>query len=182
MALIEGLTIEDFERLPDALAVNHELVDGKLVDVSGNKPYHNWLRDLLVRLLAPPVEDRKLGKIVSEQEYDFDGNAHGPDVSFVAVSKVQLFHPDLRVQRFVPDLAIEIVSQRDTFDKLIRKAKRYRHCGTREVWVLDPKNRLAFVLSEDRQTILDDHALFETQLIPGFSIPLGELFDRSSAI
>src|SRR5215471_15519663 len=74
MALIEGLTIDDFERLPDALAVNHELVDGKLVDVSGNKPYHNWLRDLLVELLAPVVQERKLGRIISEQEYDFEGN------------------------------------------------------------------------------------------------------------
>src|SRR5215471_16603533 len=128
MALIEGLTIDDFERLPDALAVNHELVDGKLVDVSGNKPYHNWLRDLLVELLAPEVRKNKLGKITSEQEFDFDGNAHGPDVTLVLASKVHLFDPELRVQRFVPDLAIEIVSKRDTFDKLIGKAKRYRRC------------------------------------------------------
>jgi len=178
MALFEGLTIEDFERLPDALAVGHELVDGKLVDVSGNKPYHNWLRDLLVVLLTPVVQERKLGRIISEQEYDFEGNAHGPDVTFVEAWKVNLFDPDLRVQRFVPDLAIEIVSKRDTFDRLINKAKRYRYCGTREVWVLDPKNRLAFVLAEDRQTILDDNALLQSILIPGFSIRLGDLFDR----
>jgi len=178
MALIEGLTIDDFERLPDALAVNHELVDGKLVDVSGNKPYHNWLRDLLVELLAPEVRKNKLGKITSEQEFDFDGNAHGPDVTLVLASKVHLFDPELRVQRFVPDLAIEIVSKRDTFDKLIGKAKRYRRCGTQEVWVLDPKNRVAFVLSQERQAILEDDGRLETKLIPGFSIRLGELFDR----
>jgi hypothetical protein len=37
MATATGLTIDDFERLPEALAHNHELVDGELVDVSGNK-------------------------------------------------------------------------------------------------------------------------------------------------
>jgi Uma2 family endonuclease len=178
MALVERLTIEDFEQLPDALALNHELVDGKLVDVSGNKPYHNSLRDLLVILLGPHVMDRKLGKIISEQEFDFDGNAHGPDVSFIEAPKLHLIDPERRVQLFVPDLAIEIVSKRDTFDQLIQKAKRYRRCGTREVWVLDVKNRLAFVLAEDRQTILDDKGLFETKLIPGFSTRLGDLFDR----
>jgi hypothetical protein len=36
MANLVGLTIEDFERLPHVLARNHELVDGELVDVSGN--------------------------------------------------------------------------------------------------------------------------------------------------
>jgi hypothetical protein len=33
MALVEALAIDDFERLPYALAKNHELVDGELVDV-----------------------------------------------------------------------------------------------------------------------------------------------------
>lgn len=58
MAAFTGLTIEDFEQLPEALARNHELVDGELVDVSGNNAQHNLLRDLLARLLAVYVEDR----------------------------------------------------------------------------------------------------------------------------
>ena len=51
MAIASGITIEEFERLPDALAHNHELVDGELVDVSGNTLYHNFLRDRLVVLV-----------------------------------------------------------------------------------------------------------------------------------
>jgi hypothetical protein len=35
MAVETSLTIEDFETLPGALAHNHELVDGELIDVSG---------------------------------------------------------------------------------------------------------------------------------------------------
>src|SRR5579864_842072 len=100
MEIPSGITIEEFEQLPDALAHNHELVDGKLVDVSGNKPYHNMLRDLLVLLLAPPVREQKLGMIISEQEFDFEGNAHGPDVSFIGTSKLHLLDQDRRVQQF----------------------------------------------------------------------------------
>src|SRR5712691_1426520 len=171
MAISTGLTIEDFERLPDVLAHNHELVDGELVDVSGNTGYHNRLRDLLVRLLSPVVEPA-FGMIISEQEFDFDGNAHGPEVSFIAASKLHLFDPKRRVQLFVPDLAIEIVSENDRFKPLIQKAARYRKCGTKEVWVLSPDAREAFVRSEDRNLILGDQDLFEERRVPGFSIRL----------
>ena len=77
-----GFTIEEFEQLPDVLAHNHELVDGELVDVSGNTGNHISLRDAFVELLRPYVRLHSLGLVLSEQEYDFEGNAHGPDVSF----------------------------------------------------------------------------------------------------
>lgn len=179
MATATGITIEEFERLPDALAHNHELVNGGLVDVSGNTEYHNSLRDLLVRLLAGHVEELKIGKIVSEQEYDFGGNAHGPDVSFIGSAQLHLIHRKRRVQLFVPDLAIEIVSENDKFKSLMEKAARYRKCGAKEVWVLSPDTHQAFVQSEDRKSILDDDQMFESKLIPGFSIRLFDLFDRA---
>jgi Uma2 family endonuclease len=178
VASTTGITIEEFERLPDALAKNHELVNGELVDVSGNTPFHNRLRDRLVALLIPVVEPA-YGMIISEQEFDFGGNAHGPDVALIVPAKIPLLVADRRVQPFVPDLAIEIVSKNDTFDFLMQKAVRYRQCGTREVWVLGPKTRQTFVLSEERQAILNDEQPFESTLIPGFSIRLGELFDRA---
>jgi hypothetical protein len=43
MSLDSGITIAEFESLPDALARNHELVSGELVDVSGNTGYHERL-------------------------------------------------------------------------------------------------------------------------------------------
>src|SRR5260370_5627207 len=113
MATPLGITIEGFERLPAALAHNHELVDGELVDVSGNTEYHTGLRDLLVSLLLPFVSERKLGIIRAEQEFDFGGNAHGPDLSFIGAAKLHLIERKRRVQRFVPDLAIAIVSDND---------------------------------------------------------------------
>jgi hypothetical protein len=65
MALLTDLAIDDFEQLPDALARNHELVKGELVDVSGNIGSHNGLRDALVEVLSPYVRQNKLGRIVS---------------------------------------------------------------------------------------------------------------------
>jgi Uma2 family endonuclease len=178
MSAVSPLTIEDFERLPQELAKNHELVDGELVDVSGNTLGHNRLRDYLIRLLSAYVEKNGLGEVVSEQEYDFGGNAHGPDVSFYGPDKLKLCRAERRVQRFVPDLAIEIVSENDTFKKLVKKADRYRKCGTKEAWIIDPDSRTAFLYSDTLNTILRESALFQSGLIPGFSIRLGDLFDR----
>jgi Uma2 family endonuclease len=178
MQLASPLTIDDFEKLPHELAYYHELVDGELVDVSGNTPNHNGLRDLLIAMLLPFVKEHKLGRVVGEQEYDFAGNAHGPDVTFFSPEKLKLCDGKLRVQRFVPDLAIEIVSENDTFRKLVRKVDRYRKCDTKEAWILDIDSRKAFLFSVERDAILGENEQFASSLIPGFSIRLGDLFDQ----
>jgi Uma2 family endonuclease len=113
MAIDSGITIEEFESLPDALARNHELVNGELVDVSGNTGYHNRIGDRLIKMLSPLVEEPNLGMIISEPEFDFNGNAHGPDVALIGAAKVHLIDLNRRVQLFVPDPATEIVSQND---------------------------------------------------------------------
>src|SRR5215469_6251296 len=83
MAQSGSITIEEFERLPDALALNHELDDGELVDVSGNTAFHNRKRDRFIARLTPHVESTGLGIVISEQEFDFDGNAYCPDGAFI---------------------------------------------------------------------------------------------------
>jgi Uma2 family endonuclease len=172
-----GITIDEFERLPEALAHNHELVDGELVDVSGNVPQHNLFRDLLARLLWPFAE-RLNALVITEQEYDFGGNAHGPDVSFISESKRPRLDRKLRVQRFVPDLAIEIVSANDTFEKLAKKAQRYRECGTEEVWIFSLETRQAFLFSGRRRAILEENEEFQPETIPGFAMRIGYLMSR----
>jgi Uma2 family endonuclease len=178
VAATTRFTIEDFERLPAELAHHRELVDGELVDVSGNVPAHNFLKDLLIELLGPHVCERKLGKIISEREFKFGDDAHGPDVSLIGPDKIPSIQRR-RVQLFVPDLAIEIVSDNDSFTSLMKKAERYRKSGTREVWILSQETREAFVKSEERRALLSDQDFFESPQIPGFRIRLGELFDRA---
>ena len=178
MATTSLLTIEDFERLPAEEAKNHELVEGELVDVSGNTIDHNGLRDLLVEILRPIVREGRFGKVFSEQEYDFGGNAHGPDVSFFSAAKVPLVVGNKRVQRFVPDFAIEIVSQNDTFQSLMRKKQRYLDCGTQEVWIIYPETREIYIYAERGDQIRKNNDLIRTDQIPGFSITVSELFER----
>ena len=171
------LTIEDFEALPDEVAKNHELVDGELVDVSGNNPLHNSLRDYMLIILRPWVTERKLGMVIAEQEYDFLGNAHGPDVTFFGPEKLRLLDRRKRVQRFVPDLAIEIVGISNTHEDLVGKKNRYLKAGTPEVWIMSPEHREIWVYSKTGNRILTGGDRLTTDLLPGFSMTVDEIFD-----
>jgi len=66
-----------------------------------------------------------------------------------ATDKALLNNMSLRVQRFVPDLAIEIVTPNDSFESLVRKKDRYRKCGTREVWIRRIRSRFSFLPREE---------------------------------
>jgi Uma2 family endonuclease len=176
VATTTSLTIDEFERLPSDVVRNRELVDGELIDVSGNTPLHNKIRDRLLSRLLAWAEANAAGDVIAEQEYDFLGNAHGPDVSFFGPDKRPLLDLYKRVQRFVPDLAIEVASASDTYDSLLRKKERYRRAGTTEVWLISAENTEITIYGPDRDRILHAGHTVSSELLPGFTITVSELF------
>jgi Uma2 family endonuclease len=176
VATTTSLTIDDFERLPADAVRHRELVDGELIDVSGNTPRHNKIRDRLMARLLAWAEASAAGDVIAEQEYDFQGNAHGPDVSFFGSEKQSLLDLDKRVQRFVPDLAVEIASASDTYDSLLRKKERYRRAGTAEVWLISGENAEIAIYTANGDRILRAGHVVSSDLLPGFSIPINDLF------
>ena len=176
MATTTSLTIDDFERLPSDAVQQRELVDGELIDVSGNTPLHNIIRDRLLSCLLAWAETQAAGMVIAEQEYDFLGNAHGPDVSFFAPEKQTLLDLYKRVQRFVPDLAIEVASASDTYDSLLRKKERYRRAGTTEVWLISAENAEIAIYGPDGDRILRAGDTLSSEVLPGFALTVNELF------
>jgi len=174
------LTIDDFERLPQEQAENHELVDGELIEMSGNTFEHHEIQDFLCGLLRALVREHRLGKVVSEQEYDFGGDAHGLDISFFGPAKRALVDRRKRVQRFVPNLAIEIASKNDTLESLLERIEKYRRGGTEESWVLAPRTREVFIFSTRGDRILRGDAELSTDLLPGFRISVRQLFAQAA--
>jgi Uma2 family endonuclease len=90
-----------------------------------------------------------------------------------------VYEPTRRVQLFVPDLAIEIESENERLATAMRKINRYRKCGTKEVWLIAVSTRRALVFSDRAKRILNENDDFHSDLIPGFSIRLKDLFDRA---
>jgi Uma2 family endonuclease len=99
-------------------------------------------------------------------------------VSFIGIDKLHLCRGKLRVQPFVPDMAIEIVSEPGMLEAVLKKAQRYRRCRTKEVWIFSIDLHEAFLINENQRVILDENQQFRSDLIPGFSIRIGDLLDR----
>jgi Uma2 family endonuclease len=159
--------------IPAEAAENHELVEGELVDVSGNTPGHNKLRDRLVALMLPWMRERGLGTAIAEQEFNFLGNAHGSGRQRLGTCQSGLF--DRRVQRFVPDLAIEVASQSDTYEGLLAKKERYLKSGVAEVWLFSLRTRELAIHGAHRNWTLRGTDRIATDVMPGFSITVEEL-------
>lgn len=180
MATVTYLTIDDFERLPPEQAKNHELVNGELVPEPGRTARHNLTLVEVIVLLESFVREHRLGQTILGQAFDFGGDALGPDVSFFGPAKSALVELDKRVQRFVPDLAIEIVSADDMFNSLVRKKERYRNCGTEEVWIVEPEAREVLIYSARGDRILREDAELTSELLPGFRMPVKRLFEAAN--
>jgi Uma2 family endonuclease len=64
---------------------------------------------------------------------------------------------------------------------LVKKAQRYRACGTQEVWIFSKEARGTFLYSEQRRAILDENDEFRPEAIPGFAIRIGDCWTATKA-
>src|SRR5579875_2594510 len=104
-----------------------------------------------------------------------------PDVSFISWQRLPGGEsPKEPVPNLAPDLAVEVLSQGNTAAEMRRKVGEYFAAGARMVWLIDPRKRTARVYtSPTRQvTIAADQSLDGGDVLPGFSVRLGDLLDH----
>jgi Uma2 family endonuclease len=77
-----------------------------------------------------------------------------------------------------PELAVEILSPDHRMSWVREKIRDYFAAGVQVVWVVDPTLRRVFVhRSLMDVTVLNDRQLLtEEELLPGFSVPIADLF------
>ena len=105
------------------------------------RPRHNLVRDKVGHLLGNFVDERKLGTIFVEIEYELaPGTVRIPDVSLVPAERMREIDLDRRIPG-APALAIEVVSPTDSAEDLNRRVDQYLAAGSKAVWVIYPKAR-----------------------------------------
>jgi Uma2 family endonuclease len=78
----------------------------------------------------------------------------------------------------IPELAVEIISESNSANEIVVKLSDYFKAGVQRVWVVYPETRQVYVYTSSISVqILPDTAVLDGgDLIPGFRLPLSELF------
>lgn len=178
------LTYEDFRDFP-ADGKRHELIDGE--HFMSPAPYlkHQRLVLALGAILREFVKRTGAGEVfvapVDVVLSDFD--VVEPDLAFVSKTRRDIL-TEANIQG-APDLVVEVLSDSTRRHDLVTKRRLYGRFGVREYWVVDPvvDNVLVFVLAgftlERRAELaLEARDLLKSELLPGFELPLTELFEE----
>jgi len=77
-----------------------------------------------------------------------------------------------------PDLAVEVVSPNDFYEEIEEKVTEYLGAGVRLVWVVNPSTKSVLVRRPNATcTAVDANGtLTGEDVLPGFSVPVAELF------
>lgn len=157
-----------------------ELVDGTLVEkaVGINE---SILAGVIIQFLRNYMDRNPRGLVTAPDGGMrlVPGLVRLPDVGFLSWERIGADElPDAGWANFAPDLAIEVISKSNTKREIARKLGEYFAHGTREVWVILPKKRSADVYTspQEKREIGPDGALDGGDILPGFSLPLPDLF------
>ena len=159
-----------------------ELVDGVLVEKTVGI-YESYLAVRIIHLLAGFVERYPLGIVLGADGMMrlAPGLVRIPDASFVSWDQL----PGRRVPRvpiadLAPDLAVEVISPSNTTREMERKLQEYLAAGVRLVWYVHPEPQEVHVYTAERHDVLTiDQELSGDDVLPGFALPLRQLFEES---
>ncbi len=156
----------------------YEIVDGQPEEkeVAGAK--HGGAASRLIRRLGAFVEAHNLGEVYSETRFQIGHNERIPDVAFVSLER---FPPEGEPEGkwpVAPDLAVEVISPNDIFDKVLSKMKEYFAAGVRQVWLISTEHKIVIIHRSLAQAtfLSEDDELMSEDLLPGFRCRVSELF------
>ena len=159
-----------------------ELVDGVLVEKTVGY-YESHLAAQLIYFLTGFVRRHRLGIVLGADGMMrlAPGLVRIPDASFVSWDQL----PGRRVPRvpiadLAPDLAVEVISPSNTAREMERKLQEYLAAGVRLVWYVLPEPQEVHVYTAERHDVLTmDRELSGGEVLPGFALPLRQLFEES---
>jgi Uma2 family endonuclease len=159
-----------------------ELIDGILVEKVMSYPESCLTSDLCFALKSY-LQTNDLGCLTLPDGPTRlrEGLVRLPDVSFISWKKLpRKEYPTTPILDVVPDLAVEILSEGNTRGEMQRKRKEYFLAGVELVWEIDPFKRTVVVYTspDDVTTLTESDTLDGGAVLPGFSLPLKQLFAR----
>lgn len=173
-----------------------ELLNGerklRLPTVAGHNHVLLLLYNAILLYLLQQAVDRIIGDVLMEATFilaepddpQWVTGSRTPDLSFYAgqrLTQYRTVNPDWKKHPYtlVPDLVAEVVSPGDTVSALDEKVDAYLADGVQLVIVIDPQRRKVWLHTPDQDVVSQlsgDSVLDGGDLLPGFAIPLPDLF------
>jgi Uma2 family endonuclease len=180
MATKTGLTVRDLANLEPPDGVKYELSEGELIITGGGSKYlQEWVKWRLMEVLGEYVHPERTGMIAAASLFTLSKDtARQPDVAFISNAKLRpVYGPDELIP-FVPDLAIEVVSESDSIRDAETKVREYFAAGVEEVWQVLPEHRVIHVRTKNTIGELKGDDVIETPVMPGFRAKVSEFFPQ----
>lgn len=165
-----------------------ELVEGEIVEMSKPSGLHGQIAMRLGAKLFNYAEDKGLGIVTAadtgfllERNLDAGDSVRGLDVAFIRGAKVPRALPD-KLINVAPDLAAEVISPSNEAEDIHHKIRQLLAAGTILVWIVYPRTRTVEVHTNAGAVTLEvDDMLSGGDVLPGFELPVREIFPASDA-
>jgi Uma2 family endonuclease len=173
------LTAEEFDNFPFDETKRYELDEGKLIVTDKPAYDHNRVLLDLTYSLARFLDHTPIGEVlISENVYAIGPlTRRSPDVAVILGDRYSELE-NATVIKIIPEIAAEVISPDEDVLMLHRKLKQYFAAGVNEVWLVDPESQTVEIWTGPKlpeQELAGDAAI-TSPLLPGFSLPLSELF------
>ena len=173
------LTAQEFDNYPFEEDKRYELDEGELIEMTRPTYKHNRVLGYLFVELTVYFRRTRTGQaLISENLYALSPNTRrAPDVAVILGDR----HEELKnakVIPVIPEIVVEVLSPGETPRMIHRKLKQYFGAGVKEVWLIDPDPREIEVWKGPSlpDPVLGGGDVLTSALLPGFALPLEELF------
>ncbi len=162
----------------------HDLIEGEPYRMSPASPKHGKFAARVARYLDVFVDEHSLGEVfAAESGFLLSRNPDtvlAPDAAFVRSEKIPPEDQQDGFWEVVPDLVVEVISPSDTVGYLVDKVAAYLDAGVEAVLTIDPRRRTLSIHTQDgiSRILRDSEVLELPDILPGFSLPVGEIFRR----
>ena len=167
----------------------YEAVVGQIVEIQSvgtgevwcADPPANLYADRLANSLRRAVESQSLGRVLQAASFagDNTGPPQRPAAAYVSFQRWPVDRtPPEQAWPIAPDLAVEVVSPVDSFETILARVAAHFSGGTKRIWVIAPTNGLVYCYDsvEQARILPRGGSLMDEELLPGFRLPLDELF------
>ncbi|MBI4640573.1 MAG: Uma2 family endonuclease [Candidatus Tectomicrobia bacterium] len=159
----------------------YEIVAGQPEEKEMGGARHGGVGARLIGRLGMHVEAHRLGGVYGpDTTFQMGQNERIPDVSFVSAARIPEGGEPEGIWPIAPDLAVEIISPNDLFEKVISKMREYFAAGVRQVWLISPEHKTVTIYrSPTQDSILsEEDELVGDDVVPGFRCRISELFQH----